>query len=148
MPGLVFIRVMNAMQSPVRTSHVARARFSRAVPTTLLTAGPIRVLVSDDPADSMTGTPGAIDLRRNLPSTIIGVKSKRKTDPRSIALSRIRGVRVIEESPEAGRTRQVALAATELLYRGIHSDDNDDMESVQKYSAYIAAAYPHWLAYN
>ncbi|WP_374610546.1 GNAT family N-acetyltransferase [Gordonia sp. (in: high G+C Gram-positive bacteria)] len=51
MPGLVSIRVMNAMQSPVRTSHVARARFSRAVPTTLLTAGPIRVLVSDDPAD-------------------------------------------------------------------------------------------------
>lgn len=104
--------------------------------------------VSDDPADSMIGAPAAIDLRRHIPNTIIGVKSKRKTDPRSIALSRIRGVRVIEESPEAGRTRQVALAATELLYQGIYSDNNDDMESVQKYSAYITAAYPHWLAYN
>ncbi|MGW8813788.1 GNAT family N-acetyltransferase [Gordonia terrae] len=50
-PGLAFIRVMNAMQSPVRTSHVSRARFTRAVPTTLLTTGPIRVIVSDDPAD-------------------------------------------------------------------------------------------------
>lgn len=51
MPGLAFIRVMNAMQSPVRTGHVSRAPFTRAEPRTLLTAGPIRVLVSDDPAD-------------------------------------------------------------------------------------------------
>ncbi|WP_439029434.1 GNAT family N-acetyltransferase [Gordonia terrae] len=51
MPALAFIRDMNAMQSSVRTDHVARARFSRAVPTTLLSAGPVRVLVSDDPAD-------------------------------------------------------------------------------------------------
>ncbi|MCR5977016.1 GNAT family N-acetyltransferase [Gordonia jinghuaiqii] len=50
MPGLAFIAVMNAMQSAV-TDRVARDRFSRAVPSTLLSAGPIRVVVSDDPAD-------------------------------------------------------------------------------------------------
>lgn len=66
----------------------------------------------------------------------------RGTDPRSMLVERIREVRVLEESPQAGKIRDRAV----LLAGGLSGHiERDEFDEAAKCLAYLNAAFPAWL---
>lgn len=90
-------------------------------------------ITSATPGTEMGAGPGKVKL---------DLKSARGTDPKSILVERVKAVRVLRESPQAGRVRQrVAAYGRSLADVAEQGGFND----VSKYSAFVVAAFPAWL---
>lgn len=74
----------------------------------------------------------------------LSLTPRQGTDPKVMLLERIRAVRVLRESPSAGRVRQrSALYARALA----HCVEHDEFSQAADYARYLTAAYPTWLAH-
>lgn len=73
----------------------------------------------------------------------LDLRSARGTDPKSILVERVKAVRVLRESPQAGRVRQRVAAYGRSLADVAERGGFDD---VAKYSAFVVAAFPAWLS--
>lgn len=75
----------------------------------------------------------------------LGLTPKNPTDPASMPTERIIAVRVLAESPQAGRVRQKCATYA----RGMaHAVEHDDFMAARGYAAYLAAAFPLWLEHS
>lgn len=72
------------------------------------------------------------------------IKSTRGTDPKEMLIERVKAVRVLRESPQAGRVRQRV-----ATYGRILADvaEVGGMNDIAKYATFILAAFPAWLSH-
>ena len=69
----------------------------------------------------------------------ISLNPRMGTDPRSMLIERIKAVRVLSESPAAGRVRMRSTLYARAL---AHCLDTDEFATAALYAAYLIAAYP------
>ncbi len=76
--------------------------------------------------------------------TMLSLKSTRGTDPRVMLIERIKEIRVLEESPAAGRVRQRAAGHARALADAIEQDQFTEAATL---GVAVVAAFPEWLVH-